>query len=346
MKFKLFIILFVCMFLVNCSNPRKASIYYNETFEHVCSLANKSKEAFCVVLVDSTQRLSQKYLLNLNNTNLVSENKVIYNILDINSLSNEWYMKWLCPVSLPLTCVFSSDGVLIDLIPGATKETFLYTKEILSSLTMTKFHYPNRFNLSKARIIPLLNQILECKTNLDQGIYIPTILNNSIDSLKYPYPYYLKIIGGLMEEDTVKLRAVADSMIELENPYYLELFRKEFIVAKKILNPYFNINNEPNIIVNKNQISLKGKIDKDISFAISICNDGGQPLNILKIFTSCSCLKQIDHVEEFVITPKDSVWVKFNFKSEEQGEVVRDIFITSNAINKPILYVKVLADIS
>ena len=71
-----------------------------------------------------------------------------------------------------------------------------------------------------------------------------------------------------------------------------------------------------------------------------------QPLNILKIFTSCSCLKQIDHVEEFVITPKDSVWVKFNFKSEEQGEVVRDIFITSNAINKPILYVKVLADIS
>lgn len=98
---------------------------------------------------------------------------------------------------------------------------------------MTKFHYPNRFNLSKSRIIPLLNQILECKTNLDQGIYIPTILNNSIDSLKYPYPYYLKIIGGLMEEDTVKLRAVADSMIELENPYYLELFRKEFIVAKK-----------------------------------------------------------------------------------------------------------------
>ena len=46
------------MFLVNCSNPRKASIYYNETFEHVCSLANKSKEAFCVVLVDSTQKVS------------------------------------------------------------------------------------------------------------------------------------------------------------------------------------------------------------------------------------------------------------------------------------------------
>ena len=59
-----------------------------------------------------------------------------------------------------------------------------------------------------------------------------------------------------MEEDTVKLRAVADSMIELENPYYLELFRKEFIVAKKILNPYFNINNEPNIIVNLNSATL------------------------------------------------------------------------------------------
>lgn len=82
-----------------------------------------------MVLVDSTQRLSQKYLLNLNNTNLVSENKVIYNILDINSLSNEWYMKWLCPVSLPLTCVFSSDGVLIDLIPGRQKRHFCIQKK-------------------------------------------------------------------------------------------------------------------------------------------------------------------------------------------------------------------------
>ena len=82
------------MFLVNCSNPRKASIYYNETFELFVLWQIKVKKP----LVDSTQRLSQKYLLNLNNTNLVSENKVIYNILDINSLSNEWYMKWLCPV--------------------------------------------------------------------------------------------------------------------------------------------------------------------------------------------------------------------------------------------------------
>jgi len=37
--------------------------------------------------------------------------------------------------------------------------------------------------------------------------------------------------------------------------------------------------------------------------------------------------------------------VSFNFKSEESGEVIRDVFITSNAINKPILYVKILASI-
>ena len=37
--------------------------------------------------------------------------------------------------------------------------------------------------------------------------------------------------------------------------------------------------------------------------------------------------------------------VRFNFRSEESGEVTRDVFITSNSINRPILYVKILADI-
>lgn len=77
--------------------------------------------------------------------------------------------------------------------------------------------------------------------DLDQGIYVPTVLSNPIDSLKYPYSFYWGIVGELMENDTVESKILARSMLELETPYYLQLFKNEFITAKKVLNPDFEI---------------------------------------------------------------------------------------------------------
>lgn len=333
----------ICSWLFGCDG-HICKIYSNRSFEDICSIANTNKEAFCIVLVDSTQELSREYCLK--NKEFIDTNNAFYNIIDVNIPSNGWYMKWLCPLSLPLTCVFSEDGTLIDLIPGATKETFLYTDKAISDKKITKYHYPNRFKLPKYTAISLLNQVLECKMDLDQGIYIPSALSNPIDSLKYPYSFYLGIVGELMENDTVESKILAKSMMKLENPYYLELFKTEFITAKKVLNPDFEINDEPNIRLDNDIVSLSDcKVGENSPFVIPIHNDGKYPLKISKIFTSCSCLSLIDHKKEFVIAPKDSAMVRFNFKSEESGEVTRDVFITSNSINRPILYVKILANI-
>ena len=342
---KFIVTLLFGLFLISCSNESEDIIYNNETFQDIVSIANRKNKAFCIVLIDSTQNSTQKHCFNIRSKKRIADN-AIYNIVDINFSPHEWYMKWVYPMSLPLTCIFSKDGLLVDLIPGATKETFLYTKEAISNMKMTKYHYPNRFNLTKQRVIPLLNQILKCKTDLERGIYTSTILDNSIDSLKYPFPYYLKIVGELMENDTIESRLIAKSMLELENPYSLELFRNEFIVAKSTLYPNFNINDEPNIRVDKNVIYLADcRLGEEIPITVLIYNDGNRPLDVLGIFTSCSCLKQINYTEKFTVSSKDSTVVNFKFKAGEQGEAIRDIFIASNAINKPILYVKVQANI-
>ena len=335
----------ICLLLFNC-NEHIYKIYSNQSFEDICSIAYKNEKAFCIVLVDSTQELSRRYCLNLKNKGFVDTSKAIYNIADVNVSSNAWYMKWLCPLSLPLTCVFSDTGTLIDLIPGATKETFLYTTEAISDMKITNYHYPNRFKIPKYNVIHLLNQVLKCKMDLNQGIYIPTALNNSIDSLVYQYSVYLGMVGELMDNDTIETKTLANLMMKLENPYYLELFKNEFITAKKVLNPNFKIDDEPNIRVNSEVVSLSDcAVSEDNVFVISIYNDGKYPLKVSRIFTSCSCLNLLDHTDEFVVSPNDSAMVSFNFKSEESGEVIRDVFITSNAINKPILYVKILASI-
>ena len=339
-----FAVLIACTLSLCCHPPHEDQQFYtNLSIEETLNHANNAKSNFCIVLLDSTQDLSIQYKQYL--TKSIQSKNGIYNIVDVNLPQNEWLVKCLCPLFLPLTCVFSSDGTLIDLIPGATMESSLYTKEALLNGQTTKFHYVNRFNRAKEHIIPLYNEILSCNLNLRQGFF--TELNNPlIDSLKYPYPHYLQILGNILNNDTINAQKSAKKLINIESPYFLSLFRNEFIMAKKIINPKFDISNEPNIRVCKDTIIIQNhKAGESVPFDIFIFNDGESPLNISNIFMSCTCLN-FDKLENTNIPPKDSIKVHFTFKAEEHGFFSRDIFITSNAINKPILYLQILADIT
>ena len=339
--------LFFYLFLTACTKlgTRQPSITHNETFDTIQQTNRNNNRAYCITLIDSTQNLSKKFIDGLKYEDWTCST-ASYNIIDINLPQNEWYIKWLVPVSLPVTCIFTSDGHLIDLIPGAAKESFLYIKRALSDLQTTEYHYPNRFSIPKNELIPILGNILECNMGLSEGIYLKEKLSQIYDSLPYPYPYYIGIVGALAESDTAAALSLAHSMLKLENPYYLDVFRDEFIVAKKTINPRFNIKDEATIRTNSTQILLSDCLSgKDNPFTITIFNDGKRPLNIFKIFKSCSCLELKNHHEKFIIAPKDSTKVDFIFKAEEKGDFLRDIFITSNAINAPILYLEVLANV-
>jgi hypothetical protein len=271
--------------------------------------------------------------------------KAVYNVVDINVPDNDWYFKWLVPITLPLTCVFSSDGMLVDMIPGIAKETFLYTDLAIKEKSATDYHCPNSFNLSKERLIPLLDNILKQKLNLDQHIFLSAELDNLIDSLHYPYPYYLKMTGELMRNDTVAAKNTAKSLIDIENSYYLETFNNEFIIAKRLLNPDFNVEDEPHIRIDRNIINLSNcVVNKKVPIDVVIHNDGNKPLKISDIQMSCSCVKLASNSKEFIIGSKDSTIVRFNFISDIEGALSRDIFIFSNAINSPILNINIQAD--
>ena len=82
------------------------------------------------------------------------------------STPKQMVYQMVVPVSLPLTCVFTSDGHLVDLIPGAAKESFLYVQKALTDLQMTEYHYPNRFSMPKKKLITLFDRILDCNTGL------------------------------------------------------------------------------------------------------------------------------------------------------------------------------------
>ena len=336
-------VLLLLSFLVSCTFSQRTELYYNKSFDEISHIAYEKNKNFCVVLLDSTQRASQSYQQRLENKKL--EKNVIYNLAYLNHSINEWYEKWLCPIYLPTTCVFSSNGTLIDLIPGGTKEAFLYTAKALDETITTQYHYANHFKIDKSTLIPLLDKVLKSKIDLEHGVY-SGLIDSIVNTLHYPYVYYIKMIGEMINNDSTNALSTAKDMIRLETPSYLELYKSEFITAKKIINPNFNIADEPTIRVNEDVITLSDvKNGGERPFNITIHNDGEQQLKISNIIKSCSCLELDSINSSFIVPPKDSIQINFIFRAEQQGEIIRDIFIASNGINKPILYIQVLANV-
>lgn len=323
----------------NCSgNNAECTFLDNESLENTKALAHDKGCCYCVVLLDTTQIFSRQYKNMMENNHL--ESTAVFNYLDVNMPENEWCLKWLCPISLPLTCVFFEDGTLFDLIPGSAKETLLYINEAISQKHMTTFHYVNRFKEDKEHILPELDCILKCFNDIKQGIYICDTTRNS---LKYPFSFYLDILGGLMNSDTVSAIKAAEEMLKVESPFFLDMYKKEFITAKKLLNPHFDISKEPNIRVPKEEVTLQYREkDEMIPFDITVFNDGEKDLEVIKVFLSCSCLR-LDTSDHFIVPPKDSVKIHLTLTTEQEGEFTREVFITSNAINNPIQYITVSA---
>lgn len=338
----LFIFIIVLFLMPSCN--KNNSILYDNSFNELFLLAEEENKPFCLVLVDSMQDQSKKYLLSLKSEYKHLTKKAVYGIVNVEKQDSGWYMKWLCPLSLPLTCVFSPKAQLIDLIPGSAKESFLYIEKTIKNKSTSEFHWPNHFGMPKHKIMPLLNDLLSCQNSILKGVPVTEELNSINDSLKYPYILHLKILNSLLENDTLTAKRIAKTLLEIESPYYLEFYKSEFIGAKTLLDSDFNIMNEPRIRVDSQEINLDGcTVGKKMPIELTIFNDGNKPLCISQIITSCTCLKSLNENDTVMVDPLTSTVLLFDFIPDVKGELFREIFIASNAINTPILNIDIVA---
>lgn len=329
---------------VSCDSPK---IYYGLGFEEVSAFARGRNRPLCIVLVDRMQYLSGEYERALRKDHANIAGRAVYNIVDIEAPGNDIYTKWLSPLSVPLTCVFSPAGELIDLIPGDGGESFSHIGQAIESRAATSFRWSNRFGLEKARAVPILRDIWRSREVVSSGIFLPRELGRLVDSLKYPYIAALKMQGELMVGDSVSARTTAREMLEMGGPYNLNLYKAEFITAHMVLDPGFDISGEPVIRVEPESVILGERpADKIVPVNITVYNDGGKPLEISNIVPNCSCLRQLGmgRGETLTIAPRDSVVLSFALSPYEEGEVDGGVLLTSNGINKPILNIDIQAN--
>ncbi|MDR2272477.1 MAG: DUF1573 domain-containing protein [Sphingobacterium sp.] len=338
-------LLFTLIAIVSCT-PKEENVQTNRTYEEILKTAQQKKLPFCIVLTDSTQSPSKEYLESINGTyNYIADN-AIFNIIDVSSKESKVYLKTFVPTSLPLTCIFSSDGKLIDLIPGIAKESFLYMEQAFKEGKTTQYHWPNSFQKNKETLMPILKQLVDFENNLGNKNYKWEQYAHLSDSLKYPYIDYLLMKAAVITNDTDLMISRAQKLLSTESSRNLELYKEEFIEAKKIIDPTFNIANAPSIrTTNKNIVLSDLKIGQSIPLDIILYNDGKESLKIEKIDMSCSCVTLEGINSEIVIGSGKKYTARFYFKPTDSGELTRDIFIYSNAINQPNLHINILAHV-
>src|SRR5690606_41664132 len=136
----------------------------------------------------------------------------------------------------------------------------------------------------------------------------------------------------LAQGDSISSTQHAQSLLALETADALELYRDEFIEAKRVLNPNFKIETAPNIKVEKTNISLENcRVNEKRPLDITIYNTGNDPLKIEAINMSCTCVSLEGTTRDIIIEVKKSYRASFYFATDNVGLDPRVLFIEPNA---------------
>lgn len=335
-RYYLAILSFILFTFLGCSNRQK-EILQNEEFRIIRQMAMDRNQNFCIVLSDTINSTSKIYQERLESSKIGT----IFNIIDIKLSKNNWYKQWLYSNSDPITCIFTPSGKLIDIIPGASRKCFKCIEQtVKTGVTCHNLAYYNNFSIEKEQIIQLLNEILQCKLDVERGVNIESRINRLSNSINYPYIAYLKMMNSINQNKHETAQLSAHQLLAFNNDLELEIYPELFTYAKGVINPDYDSKIEP-ILECETLIHLD-KCKKGVArpFEIKVFNLGKTPLKIQDIQLDCSCVSLTDD-KAYTINPQESQRINFEFTASKNEETMREIILKSNGI-QPIKIINII----
>ncbi len=345
MKKNLILLLGVVVYASCANNSSRDIVYYEKSFAESRQISQDLQLPFCIILYDSLQNTPQEYLDKIH-ANKIRLNKGVFNFIDIAADKSKWYNKLLSPQTLPVTCIFSSSGELIDLIPGSSKESLLYTKEALTNQKANyEFHYNQKYGNNKLNIVSDINSILRLKFRVDNKENVLSELDTLLNKARYPYTLFLKLKNQLQFKDTVAAENTAKELLLFDSPRDLVDYYDEFMFARQVIDSTFCLETGPYIDVSPTEIELTDcKVNSAVPITINIKNKGQRPLKVSDVLMSCTCVKLVGE-KKHLILPQQTETLNIEFIPDEPGEIFREVYIASNSVNSPISHVKINASV-
>lgn len=296
--------------------------------------AYNDKEAFCMILYDSSQMTKDEHIDVWKYFNEdVADVQCIY--VPITSAKGSFFDKLLLPNVLPVTCVFDiSNNKMIDLFSGISQESLLYTKQCLKTQKVVdEYHYNQLYKNRKCKFIDgcnmLFTMLLDSSRCSDWGLF-----DSIFEFTQNPYLLHLKMKMQLQRLDTVSAVASATEFLRFSKAEYLCRFHDEFVLANQLVNPMYNMCTGPKIEIKQDTLFFDNcKVGRKENERVKLTNVGKMPLRIVDVGTSCSCVSLLDNLKGRIIEPGESLDVQVQFNPDSKGDIYREIYFFSNAIN-------------
>lgn len=338
------LLLWTIVFIIcGCHENTQSVFFVEESISHIDSIAH-NKNFYGLLLTDTSQCDFNKCKSYLSSLGIKNE-KTFFDIIDINSPVNKWFVELIFPDFVPILCCFDKKGKIIDIIPGMTRESSNYSSECFNEGIQTAFPYRNVFHLNKKELITKFNTILEYKNRItkeEKSLDSESIIN----VLDYPYTHHLLLEKAIKEKDFLSLHEISKNLLAHESSFTIPLYKEVFVKAKQALNPSYNYEDRAKISTSKDTIYiLNAEKGKDSLFDIYIKNKGNDTLKIEKIKTSCSCLSLAQNHTATQILPHDSINIKIVFSPDVIGKIYREIYFYSNDYDKPLFFVSLYSDV-
>ena len=324
----------LCCALFSCKPTLKdLTILYGASLEEMQELAKEEdKKVFCVVLTKPDCPSCAGMVQGLGERYGHLEKKVVFNVVDVSQVENQWYPHWLCTGAFPTTCVFSADGELQAAIPGAASACQQCVASAISSdLKCTAFFENKQFPAKGERSVLVLNSLLSCKRNLEQGKDISTEIQPLLERNSYPYSLFLKILNEEKQNRHEEAVYWAKRMIEIEKPYYNFVYNALYNEVKSIINP--NYLAEASVLSVVEELKLEDcKFKQPTPFSLKLTNKGKSPISIRDIATSCTCVELLRKKQQ-TLQAGASATIDLIFTPDMRGDVFREVTFFSDAKN-------------
>jgi hypothetical protein len=334
--------------LLSCKTDKPSRIEYEKSFEEMVQLAADGNKYFGIVL--SNPECSPCEMLHqilFDDISLFVGKRAAFNIVDITLPQNRWYQQFIASKGTPATLIFSPNAELKAIIPGAGRVGIECIKNVLNGQLECTRYYNRRFlseSTTQEDLIKNLNLILTAKKKIENKEDATTELEESLNTLYYPYPLWLQIQNEQNKGNAEDAASLARQMLTFQNPMYAVLYSNLFLESRQVIDPDFDPKNMPKLEIENEDIHLGIlQLNEKVNFQIKLKNAGKETLAIHDINIGCSCLAQLNDIDREIETGND-ILLHLEFTAEHKGEITRNVMIVTNGI-EPMRFINIRANV-
>lgn len=229
---KILTVIFVILSFYGCGNEKK-KIYENLTYAQTKALAQEQGTPFCIIVADDGCGSCSDLKEELNTKYQKLLHKAVFNAVNPTQKEHRWFRDWLYTPSGPITCVFSANGDLLNVIEGANlKSIQTIEKAIDGQGRNIPLYYDSPLveMVDIKDVVHVLDKALKYKLTMDNGENTDKLREASFDAGSYPFNLYLRCLDMELRGDSCEAAESARQLLVFSKERFVSYYFSDMVL--------------------------------------------------------------------------------------------------------------------